>query len=67
MFEVHHDDAICITGGDGFLGRHLVRDFKQNGISNILVPKKEDYDLTQLSEIERGCITLHPEHGGGSW
>ena len=38
---------ILITGGAGFLGRHIVKRLKENGVpeKNIFVPRSEKYDL----------------------
>lgn len=53
MFELNTDTNICVTGGDGFLGRHLVRKMQQQGYTSIFVPKIEDYDLIKLEDIKR--------------
>ncbi|NOQ22404.1 MAG: NAD-dependent epimerase/dehydratase family protein [Candidatus Aegiribacteria sp.] len=53
MFKLNADTNICITGGDGFLGRHLVQKIKNKGYKNIFVPKIEEYDLTTLEDIKR--------------
>lgn len=53
MFELNTTTNICVTGGDGFLGRHLVRKLKNRGYKNIFVPKIEEYDLTKLEDIKR--------------
>jgi len=42
---------ICITGGAGFLGSHLIENLKSKGCDNIFVPHIEDYDLTTEKDI----------------
>ncbi len=42
---------ICITGGAGFLGSHLIENLKSKGCENIFVPHIEDYDLTTEKDI----------------
>ena len=45
----------AITGGDGFLGRHLQKRLHAAGVkpADIYVPLIEDYDLTQKADCER--------------
>jgi len=42
---------ICITGGAGFLGSHLIENLKSKGCENIFVPHIENYDLTTEKDI----------------
>lgn len=53
MFELNTDTNICVTGGDGFLGRHLVHQLKNKDYKNIFVPMIEEYNLTKLADIKR--------------
>lgn len=43
----------CVTGGAGFLGKVVVRKLKERGAKEIFVPLIEEYDLVQLTEIQR--------------
>jgi GDP-L-fucose synthase len=44
---------ITITGGKGFLGKHLVRAFELRGFHNILVADLPEYNLTRPEDIGR--------------
>lgn len=52
---------ICITGGKGFLGRHLVNKFKENGYNNIFVADLPEYDLRELENVKRMYKDLKPD------
>lgn len=52
---------IVVTGGAGFLGKHLVARLKKAGCSEIFVPRKNEYDLTRLDAIERMFAAFRPE------
>ncbi len=56
---------IIVTGGDGFLGRHLVHNLKNLNCKNIFIPKIEEYDLRNIESIksiyrkEKADIVIH--------
>lgn len=52
---------ICITGGKGFLGRHLVNKFKEMGYNNIFVADLPEYDLRELENVKRMYKDLKPD------
>ena len=53
---------IAITGGDGFLGRHLQAELRRRGVppDRILVPLIDDYDLTAEPDVARMYDDLAP-------
>ena len=44
---------ICVTGGAGFLGTHLIANLRAKGAREIFIPKYEDYDLVKPEDIAR--------------
>ena len=52
---------ICVTGGAGFLGTHLIRRLKQHGAKEIFVPQYPEYDLVRESDIIRMIDTAKPD------
>ena len=44
---------IIITGGAGFLGKHLVNKLKDRGCENLFIPTIENYDLRDLKDIKK--------------
>lgn len=44
---------VVVTGGAGFLGRHIVKKLQEAGCREIFVPRKADYDLRELANIRR--------------
>jgi GDP-L-fucose synthase len=44
---------VIVTGGGGFLGSFVMEKLKERGATDIFIPRKKDYDLTQREAIER--------------
>jgi GDP-L-fucose synthase len=44
---------VIVTGGGGFLGSFVVEKLQERGATDIFIPRKKDYDLTQREAIER--------------
>ena len=57
------DKRVVVTGGDGFLGRHLVAKIKAKGPKSIFVPKISQYDLRKyedcLKVARKGDVIIH--------
>ena len=52
---------ITVTGGAGFLGKHLVARLQRAGCRQIAIPVYPEYDLTQSDSIERMFDAQKPE------
>jgi GDP-L-fucose synthase len=50
-----------VTGGDGFLGRYVIHELRRVGVERIFVPGHQDYDLTQMPDIECAFQTGQPD------
>jgi len=44
---------VIVTGGGGFLGSFVVEELKERGATDIFIPRKKDYDLTDHDAIAR--------------
>ena len=38
---------IIVTGGNGFLGKHVVDKLRERQVTDIVVPRSSEYDLRQ--------------------
>jgi len=54
------NDRILVTGGAGFLGKHLLRKLAEHGYTNIVAPRSVDYDLREQSDVRRLLADLTP-------
>lgn len=52
---------IVVTGGKGFLGRHVINTLEAHGCGHIDAINTSDYDLTNVDEIKRMYTEKKPE------
>ena len=51
---------VAVTGGSGFLGRHVAASLVEQG-STVLVPRKAQFDLTREADVVRMYAELAPD------
>lgn len=47
------DKRVIVTGGAGFLGSFVTATLKERGATDIVIPRIEDFNLTDRNDIER--------------
>lgn len=55
------DKKITVTGGNGFLGRHVIQKLKEHGAERIEIADRDRYDLTELTDIKRMYYEQQPD------
>lgn len=57
------DKRVLVTGGEGFLGKHLIELLEKKSPKEIITPKHKDYDLREFSACLKICknadIVIH--------
>ncbi|MSP11874.1 MAG: GDP-L-fucose synthase [Chloroflexi bacterium] len=61
MSEFWRSKRVVVTGGAGFLGRYVVQRLEERGARGVFVPRSRDYDLRQLSAIQRMYDDARPD------
>lgn len=52
---------LLVTGGGGFLGRHVVDELKRAECRDVFVPRSRDYDLTRPDAVARVYDDARPD------
>jgi GDP-L-fucose synthase len=55
------DKKVIVTGGDGFLGRRVVKELTHRGCADIFVPRSADYDLRDASDVRKMLQDFPPD------
>ena len=56
-----HDRTVLVTGGHGFLGRHVVARLRAVGVERVIAPRRAEYDLTRDADIRALLTAARPD------
>jgi GDP-L-fucose synthase len=51
---------VTVTGGSGFLGSFVVEKLRERGVSDVFVPRKQNYDLVEKEAIQQLLADARP-------
>jgi len=52
---------VLVTGGSGFLGKHVLDTLAQRGYQNVAAPRHAEYDLSHSDQVAACIRDLHPD------
>ncbi len=52
---------ILVTGGSGFLGSHLLDTLRDKGCTQVVAPRRQQFDLTRENDVRRVYAEERPE------
>jgi GDP-L-fucose synthase len=55
------DRTVMVTGGAGFLGRHMVSVLERTGARRVCVPQRRDHDLRDRGQIAAALARCRPD------
>ena len=64
MSQIDYDnDRVLVTGGQGFLGRHLCRELRRRGVAEdrLFAPAHAEYELTEEKQVIQMYADLRPD------
>lgn len=61
MSSFWESKRVCVTGGAGFLGSHVIEELERRGAKDIFVPRKVDYDLVTHEGVVRCLEDSNPD------
>jgi GDP-L-fucose synthase len=56
---------LLVTGASGFLGAHVVRALRARGATDLVLPRRHDYDLTTEAAVRTSAPVSRSR--SGSW
>jgi len=59
--SVSKSDRIIVTGGAGFLGSFVMEKLRARGYTNLIVPRRKEYDLTHEDGAQRLYKDFRPD------
>jgi GDP-L-fucose synthase len=55
------EKRILVTGGGGFLGRHVLSELRETGCHQLFAPRRAEYDLTDANAVRRVLEWSQPD------
>jgi GDP-L-fucose synthase len=58
---IDRDSVVLVTGGGGFLGRHVLAALEGKGYRNVVAPRSSEYDLVEADAVARLLDEKRPD------